>query len=266
MLSAFLGAVQGITEFLPVSSTAHIMIFLHLFGFSENSAAQDAFYVFLNIGSLLALTIFYRTEIAKLFFGSFDLIFLKKTENREKVITLILASLPVIVVFGIIEMLSLRAAMQFFGPKATIGSMLILFSIVMYICDQKPTEKTQATRKDMILSGVAQLLSIIPGVSRLGICMSAMRYLGYSRLESFRASMILSIPPVAGACCLSFLKIFKNHIDVDWLSVVIGSAAAFFFGVVTLKFVEWFLKKFTLLPLVIYRIIVGIIILAIFVN
>ena len=96
--------------------------------------------------------------------------------------------------------------------------------------------------------------------------MSAMRYLGYSRLESFRASMILSIPPAAGACFLSFLKIFKNGISIDGISVMIGCATAFFFGLITLKLVEWFLQKFTLLPLVIYRIIVGIIVLAIFVN
>ena len=257
-ISVLLGAVQGIAEFLPVSSTAHTMIFSQLFGgISENSAGQDAFYVFLNLGTLLALMIFFRRDIEKLFFGTFDLIFLKKTENRENVITLILASLPVIIIFGIIEILSLRSAMQFFGPQVTIGTMLFLFSIVMYICDQKSTEKTQVTRKDMILTGVAQLLSIIPGVSRLGICMSAMRYLGYSRLESFHASMILSIPPTAGACFLSFLKIFKNEIAVDWISVVIGCTTAFLLGLVTLKFVDWFLQKFTLLPLVIYRIVVG---------
>ncbi len=76
VVSAFLGAIQGVTEFLPVSSTAHTMIFAQLFSeCSANSAAQDAFSVFLNIGSLLALTVFYRTEIAKLFFGTLDLFF-----------------------------------------------------------------------------------------------------------------------------------------------------------------------------------------------
>ena len=194
----------------------------------------------------------------KLFLGGIDFIFFKKSDNCELFLTLFLSSLPVFIIFGIAEIIF---DFKLESPIVLALSMII-FAIILYFCDQKPTEKNKVNRYDSILTGIAQVISLIPGVSRLGACLSMMRYRGYSRTEAFRYSMILSIPPVVGACFLKFLKIALGKIIIsNWCSVFIGCFSAFIFGLIILHFVNLFLKKFTLLPLVIYRIFFGILIL-----
>lgn len=251
----FLGAIQGISEFLPISSTAHVILFSKLFGISM---PDPAFFIFLNIGTLLALIFYYFRDVWKLFLGGIDFIFFKKSDNCELFLTLFLSSLPVFIIFGIAEIIF---DFKLESPIVLALSMII-FAIILYFCDQKPTEKNKVNRYDSILTGIAQVISLIPGVSRLGACLSMMRYRGYSRTEAFRYSMILSIPPVVGACFLKFLKIALGKIIIsNWCSVFIGCFSAFIFGLIILHFVNLFLKKFTLLPLVIYRIFFGILIL-----
>ena len=253
----FLGAIQGITEFLPVSSTAHVMFFSQILNIS---VPESAFFIFLNLGSLLALMTYYYKDVLKLFIGSFDFILNKKTSERDSVITLFLSSLPVFVIFGTAEIVfDFKIESPF-----VLASAMIIFAIILYACDRNSTDKINVSRKDSIFTGIAQVASLIPGVSRLGACLSMMRYLGYSRTEAFRYSMILSIPPVVGACFLKLLKIILGKITIsNWSLVFAGSVSAFIIGLAALWAVNQFLKRFTLLPLVIYRIIFGI---AIFVK
>ena len=247
----FLGMIQGISEFLPISSTAHVILFSKLF---KISIPDSAFFIFLNIGTLLALIFYYFHDVWKLFLGALDFIFLKKTNNRELFLTLFLSSLPVFIIFGIAEIIfdfKLEAPL-------ILASSMIIFAIILYFCDQKPTTKTNVNRRDSILTGIAQVASIIPGVSRLGACLSMMRYCGYARIEAFRYSMILSLPPVVGACFLKFLKVAIGKIVIsDWNLIIFGCISAFIFGLLTLNLINFFLKKFSLLPLVIYRIFFG---------
>jgi undecaprenyl-diphosphatase len=248
----FLGIIQGITEFLPVSSSAHLMVFSKLMGLPEQRLSFD---VFLNIGTFLAIFVFFWPKIWSLIRGSKDLLMNKKTEDRNFLLILIASSIPTIIVFGFAEIfLDID-----FKTNVILSIALVVFAIILWFCDRQPMENKTITMKDGIFVGCAQILSIIPGVSRLGICLSMMRYLHYSREESFKFSIILSIPPVAGACLLKLINCFSGKTPIDnWLFVFIGCIFSFVFGLMSLTTVNIFLKKYTLLSVIIYRIIFAI--------
>ncbi|MDR3187279.1 MAG: undecaprenyl-diphosphate phosphatase [Holosporaceae bacterium] len=247
----FLGAIQGITEFLPVSSSAHLVILPRLFDLPYQGKVFD---IFLNIGSLLAILIGFRAQVCELFLGLKDFLVRKKTANERFFITMSLSSLPVIVVFGIADIIF---HVDVDSPM-TLSSMLVIFAFVLYFCDRRAADRSKISRKDSLWIGAAQILSLIPGVSRLGACLSMARYLKYSREESFKYSLLLSIPPVAGACVLKSFKIFNGETAPEcWPVVITGAVSAFVFGMASLRAVENFLKKHSLLAVVIYRILFG---------
>ena len=253
-----LGIMQGITEFLPISSSTHLMIFSKLNGLSNN---RHGFDIFLNIGTLLAILVYYRLHIISLFSGFIDFTTNKNTKNRNLFLILLLSSLPTIIIFGIAE---LFFDVDFDSYILLSGS-LIFFAIILWFCDQKSEKNKKITLKDGLLIGLAQLLSIIPGVSRLGICFSMARYLQYSREESFRFSVLLSIAPAAGACVVKLLKVFSGKLIIeDWSIVFIGYTFSFIFGLLFISIISNFLKKHSMLPFVIYRIIFGIFIIYLF--
>jgi undecaprenyl-diphosphatase len=247
-----LGAVQGIAEFLPISSSAHVALASQLL---DLPLEDNTFSVFLNIGSILAVMVYFGRHMLSMFSGSIDFITNRKTKNRYFFATIVLSSLPVIFIFGILEIVF----------KVSIDSvmvqsvMMIFFATVLYLCDQNPADKKNISRKDSILVGFAQVLSFVPGVSRLGSCLSMMRYLRYSREESFRYSMLLSIPPVLGACSVKLMQIFAGKIVIEnWSMVLIGSVSAFAFGLISLFFMVRFFRRYTLLPIIIYRAALGV--------
>ncbi|MDR1335183.1 MAG: undecaprenyl-diphosphate phosphatase [Holosporaceae bacterium] len=246
------GIIQGVTEFLPISSSAHLRIIRNICGIFEN---EPAFEIFLNAGSFLAIVFFYHQLIWKLLRGSWDLLTVCRSEDRDFFITIAVSSVPVIVIFGIAEIVF----------SISINSMLIMsiamivFSVVLWLCDRNAQQMPgPVSRKHSILVGIAQILSFIPGVSRLGSCLSMMRYLGYSRRESFRYAMLMSLVPVCGAITLKLLKVFCGKIFInDWNAVFVGGLFAFVSGLITLHFMDSFLKTHQLLPIIIYRIIFG---------
>lgn len=252
--SVCLGVVQGITEFLPVSSTAHTALCEKIFSFH---AFGKSFNVLLNIGTLLALMVFYYKDSLKLIFGGFNFICNSKTENRDFFLIILLSNLPLIIVFGFLEFMDIDIS----STKITAVN-LVIFAIVLYLCDRTPETKSEFTLKDGMLVGIAQLLSFMPGVSRLGICLSMSRYLGYNRRESFKFSLILSIIPVMGACLLKLLKMFlKTGVEFFWLEAISGIFAAFVMGMVSISVIDSFFKKHTFLIFVVYRIAFGVFVL-----
>ncbi|MDR0677380.1 MAG: undecaprenyl-diphosphate phosphatase [Holosporaceae bacterium] len=247
--AVFLGAIQGITEFLPVSSSAHLVIIPKLLGITYQGKEFD---IFLNIGSLLAVIVYFRLRVWSILQGINDFVSKKKTENRYFFVTIFLSSLPVIVVFGILEILFEVDV----NSRWIMFASTLFFSIVLYFCDQKENSRENISRKDSILVGAAQILSFFPGASRLGLCLSVLRYKGCLRDESFKYSMLLSIPPVTGACFLKLLKVFTGKIVVEnWTCVIIGAFSAFICGLIFVDFVVKFLKRHSLLPIIIYRLL-----------
>lgn len=250
--SIILGAVQGITEFLPVSSTAHTALFQRIF--SLHHFGRD-FNILLNLGTLLALILYFFKDFLKIFFGGLNFLCNKHSKNRDFFLMILLANLPALILFGVLEFLEIKVTSTKLAAINLIG-----FGVILYLCDQKPTTKKEFSLKDAMKIGIAQMLSFFPGVSRLGICLSMCRYLGYDRRESFKFSMLLSLVPIAGVCCLKILKIFTKH-TVEFHIATAGIISALVFGMISLFFVNKFLKKHTLTPIVIYRIIFGIFVL-----
>lgn len=249
--SIILGAVQGITEFLPVSSTAHTKLCGKLF--SLHSFGKD-FDILLNLGTLIALMVYFYRDCLKLFFGGLNFLCNKRSKNRDFFLMVFLANIPAIAIFGILEF----AGIGISSTKLSAVN-LIVFGIILYLCDKKPSSKKEFSLSDATKIGIAQVLSFFSGVSRLGICLSVCRYLGYNRRESFKFSMLLSIFPIAGACSLKLLKILtENSIEFSSSEAMAGTISAFVFGMFSVYAVDKFLKKHTLTAIVIYRIIFGI--------
>ncbi|MDR2782182.1 MAG: undecaprenyl-diphosphate phosphatase [Holosporaceae bacterium] len=253
--ASIVGAIQGVTEFLPVSSSAHVVLLSRLFNIPYQGKAFD---IFLNIGTLLAIFVFFRQYVRAIFLGGIDFIINKKSDNNYLFRTIVISSIPTIVAFGILE-----AAKVHIDSSLVLSISLILFAIILYFCDRNPEDKTIISRKDSLLVGLVQPLSFIPGVSRLGICLSMMRFLKYSREESFRYSMLLSIPPVIGACSIKLIHVFmKKTVIYDWSMVAVGSISAFVFGMISINLVSKFLRHHTFLLIIIYRILFGLFILS----
>lgn len=287
--SIILGAVQGITEFLPVSSTAHTALYQKIF--SLHSFGRN-FDILLNLGTLLALILYFFKDFLKIFLGGWNYLdafggrlhlhrklrtlskgticglpFFRyrlrfpwngscseKENNAVFFVIIFLANLPTIILFFFLSCFNVKII----SVKLTAIN-LIVFGVILYLCDQKPTDKKDISAKDAIKIGIAQMLAFFPGVSRLGICLSMCRYLGYDRRESFRFSMIFSIIPVAGACTLKLTEIYKKGVvGFSCIEALAGIVSAFIFGMISVFVVSKFLKKHSFTPIVIYRIIFGI--------
>lgn len=246
-----LGAVQGITEFLPISSTAHLNIVSKAFNFPNYGRTVD---VFLNFGTLLAIMIFFRKDVWQLIIGMVDFIRRKKSSERDYFLLIVLASSPAIIVGGIAELI-----FDIEPNSALIMAInLVLFGIILYVCDNCSEKNNNISHIHAFFIGCAQALAIIPGVSRLGGCLSVARYLKYSRWYAFRFSMVLSMPAVAGACFLKLLKVMEGKIIIsDWHFITVGTIFAFIFGIITLNIMKRFLKTHTFKVIAIYRIILG---------
>lgn len=247
-----LGLIQGITEFLPISSTAHLMILPEIFGFPYHGRTMD---IFLNIGTLAAVFVFYRHDIWNLIWGLCDFLRAKKSDDREFFLTIFLASAPLIVIFGIIEVVWGFEI----NSMLILGINLIFFGVLLMITDTAPTKKKIITRRDAIITGLWQMLSLFPGVSRLGICYMMLRQKEYDRQEAFKFSMLLSIPPVAGACVLKMIKVISGDVAIiDLQQILLSALVAFGFGLLSITLVTELLAKHSFIPLMIYRIIFGI--------
>ncbi len=221
--------------------------------FSLHHFGRD-FNILLNLGTLFALMIYFYQDFLKVFCGGLNFICNKNSKNRDFFLMVLLANLPTIVLFGFLEFLEIKVI----SVKLAVVN-LIGFGILLYLCDRKPTDKKEFSFADSMKVGFAQTLSFFPGVSRLGICLSMCRYLGYSRRASFKFSMLLSIFPVIGACSLKLLKIsVKNVQTVPFIYMTTGIISAFVFGIISVYIVYGFLKKHTFTPIVIYRIAFGI--------
>lgn len=245
--SFFLGLVQGIGEFLPISSSAH----LTLFPFFINKQYQGlAFDVMLHIGTLLAIVIFFYADWIEI---------IKETlkdpysPQGKKLIFLAIATIP-----GAIVGLSLeKYAENLFRTPVMVAISLIFFSIVIWIADRKAKtfkEEKEFSLKDAILIGIAQSFAIVPGASRSGMTISAALMLGYKRFDAAIISFLLSAPIILGAGILEMRKLDINSIDN---SLITAFASSFIFGLISIKFLLSYLKKRGMRLFVIYRVVLG---------
>ena len=238
----FLSVVQGVTEFLPVSSSAHLILVSEYFNFTDNNLTLD---LNLHLGSLLAIVYYFKKDL---------LDFIK---NKALFLKIIISSLPVII-FGFL-LIQLNLIDYLRGYKI-IGWTTIIFAVLLYLSDLmkiKKTIKLDFKYSTALYIGFFQILALIPGVSRSGITITGARFFQFNRVDSAKISFLISIPTLTAASLYGFKSlILEKNFEVSLLNFY-AICLSFIFSFLTIKFFLNFLKKFSLLSFVIYRFILG---------
>ena len=242
-----LSIIQGATEFLPVSSSSHLIIFSNFLNFQNQSLSID---VSLHIGSFLAVVIFFYKDV------------LNFINEKDIFIKIILSSVPVVLVgFFLVE----TNLISKFRNIEVIGWMTLIFGIILYLSDRFRLDnelKKDFNFKSAITIGLFQVLSLVPGVSRSGIAISAARILKFKRYDSAKISFLLSIP-ILGAISIFGIKNLVETNSLEFTIINIFSVLiSFFVSFITIKFFLNYMQKFDLKIFVIYRIVLGIILIS----
>lgn len=255
-----LGVVQGLTEFLPISSSAHLNVFPWIFGWNEISESFD---VALHLGTLFAILIFFFKDWVKLIKGGFNHVFKKEKTIDGKIFWyLVIATIPAGILSLVLDKLSdLIINGNLNIEMGLIAVALIVMGIILYIVDKKAPSETDyenISLKQSVFVGISQALAAaFPGVSRSGITMTVSRLLKIDRESAAKFSFLLATPIVAAAVLVDITKFTIS------LPFLIGILSSFIVGLLVIKFLMDYLKKGSFKVFAIYRIIFGIIILGI---
>lgn len=255
--SIILGAVQGLTELLPISSSAH----LFLIPWILNWSIPESFDVALHFGTLLAIGIFFFRDWIELIKGGYKTA-IKKEKNRNGTMFwyIVFATIPGGVIGFVLDHFSDQYKSSFSENPIVIAIALIVMGIILYIVDKNSKSNAnyeKLTFKQTFLIGLSQALAFIPGVSRSGITMTTGRAMGVDRESTAKFSFMLSAPIVLGATLLKFAEFELT------LEFLIGVLTSFLVGIVVIKFLLEYLKKGSFKIFALYRVIIGIIVLAI---
>ncbi len=240
-----LSIIQGITEFLPISSSSHLILISKYAGFNNQSLPID---VSLHIGSFLAVVSYFRRDIFDFF------------SNKKLILKILISSLPIIFVGYFLVKLNLVDALR---NIKTIGWMTIIFGILLYLSDKSKQIKNinNFNYKAAILIGLFQVFSLIPGASRSGSAITLARFLNFGRVDSAKISFLLSIPTL-GAVSIFGVYNLANSSTFDFsLLNLMSIFFSFIFSLFTIKYFLKYVKRFSLNIFVIYRMILGVIIL-----
>ena len=238
-----LSAIQGISEFLPISSSAHLILVSSLYEFKSSSLLID---ISLHLGSLFAIVYFFKTDL------------LDVKNNKRLLSLIIIGSIPLIVVGYVLYSTGIIYELR---NIKIIAWTTLIFGIVLYIADRSNFNKKISSNlnlQSIIFISLFQILSLVPGVSRAGITITAARILRFNRLDSSKISFLLSIPALGGASFLGLKDVFSQSIEFNYL-VIIAIVASFIFSFMTVKFFLIYINKFSMNAFVIYRILIAII-------
>lgn len=255
-----LAIIQGIAEFLPVSSTAHLIIIAKYFG---NIYPGVHYLVILHVGSMIAIILYFWKDLWYMTLAWLSVLRGNITSYLHLSISIVIATLPVVVIglclFKVIE-----------KPQNTphlIGINSIIFGALLYIADlKKKSDKSllDISYLDAFLIGLAQAFALLPGASRSGSCMMAARALGYSRIDSTRFAFLLGIPAILGASVLKLTDIQWNDPAVDIELFSYGALISFAVSYLVIVVMMRLLERISFLPFALYRVILGIILLMFF--
>ena len=238
-----LSLIQGITEFLPISSSSHLILVSEYLNFKEQGLSVD---VSLHIGSFIAVLTYFHKEI------------LEFIKNKKLFFKILISSIPVMLVGFILVETNLINKIR---NLQVISWTTIIFGVLLYISDKCSLEKKidkSFTYKSALFIGLFQVLSLIPGVSRSGIAITAARFLKFKRYDAAKVSFLLSIP-ILGAVSLFGLKNLFTEENLNFTHFnLISTFLSFVFSYITIKYFLIFIKKFSLNIFIIYRILLGI--------
>jgi len=245
--AVILGILQGTGEFLPISSSAHLALAPRVFGWPYQGLAYD---VMLHLGTLLAVAAYFWKDWVRIFSDAVK----RPSEKEGRLLWLLAAgSVPA----GLAGVFLNKLAETTFRDPLWIGFNLLFFSVVIYLADRKPAQvldESSFSLKHALLIGLAQSLALMPGASRAGMTIMAALFLGYTRGAAARLSFLLGTPIIFGAALLEVRKISPEHLDAAFAS---GLAVSFITGLAVIGFLMAWLKKRTLTPFVIYRVVLG---------
>ena len=241
--ASILAFVQGFSEFIPVSSSAHLIIVSKLYKFHISSLHLD---ISLHLGSLLAIIFYFRDDLLNI------------TKNKSLAILLILGSVPLIIIGYIFYTTGL---IDYLRNLKIVAWTTLLFGILLFFADRSQIKNkidTSLNYKSILIIGLFQVLSIIPGVSRSGIVITASRFLNFDRVDSSKIAFYLSIPALGGASFLSIKDVLKNSIDFN-LIFLFSIIFSFLISHLTIKYFLIYVKNFNLKFFVYYRIFLALI-------
>lgn len=253
-----LAVIQGLTEFLPVSSSGHLNLVHLLTNYPDQGVAID---VAIHLGSLVAVVTYFWRDMLFLLGGVRDVVLLRRSESARLLLLLALASVP-LVVFGFIMVKT--GLVEAVRSLEVIAWTTVIFALVLWACDRlggtdRAFAETRAS--DAVWVGLAQCISLIPGVSRSGITMSASRALGYERTEAARFSLLLSIPAILAVGAGTALELDGGAAQLVSSDALIAAALSAVAAFLSIWFMIALLKRTTMLPFVIYRLGLGIVLL-----
>ena len=253
-----IGIIQGVTEFLPISSSGHLVLFAQLTNWEDQGLFTD---IAVHFGTLFAVIIYLRNDIYYFLTNIFEF----KIFEDPIIFKIILATLPAIILgFFIYDYVSL-----YFRSIQLIASSSIVFAIILFFADRVKIESkswNKITFIEALTVGLFQVLAFIPGASRAGVTITGARLLGYDRLNAARFSMILSIPIIFASMTLSLINIFnEKYVPVNLHQSLSAALVAFITALLSIIFLMRFIKKANFNIFIIYRIVLGIVLLVIYV-
>ena len=252
------GIIQGATEFLPISSSGHLVLFAQLTNWEDQGLFTD---IAVHFGTLFAVMIYLRKDIYYFLTNIFQF----KIFEDQIIFKIILATLPAIILgYFIYDYVSL-----YFRSIQLIASSSIVFAIILFFADRVKIESkswNKITYIEALTVGLFQVLAFIPGASRAGVTITGARLLGYDRLNAARFSMILSIPIIFASMTLSLINIFnEEYVPVNLHQSLSAALVAFITALLSIIFLMRFIKKANFNIFIIYRIVLGIVLLVIYV-
>lgn len=255
---AALAVIQGITEFLPISSSAHLILPQALTGLPDQGPIID---VAVHVGSLLAVFVYFRDEVAQMLLGLLDTLFARSTTNARLFLFVAIATVPTVVVGGILYMTGVVDLLrdERYAP-AIIGWTTLIFGLVLLFADRTGPlihKLDHLTFGQAMRVGLAQVLALVPGVSRAGITMTAARHLGFVRADAARLSILLAIPTILMFGLLGVYEIASHHAPIAWAEAGAAVGLSFLAALATIVLFIRFIDRLTFTPYVIYRLLLG---------
>ena len=262
-----LGLVQGLSEFLPISSSGHLLLVPWLFNWHDfdNSAIEKAFDVALHLGTFVAVVGYFRRELVVYVREGLRLVVHRErpaTPEGRLAWLLVLSSLPAAVAGALLE----KTIDDKLGKPGLIALSLIVFGVLLGVADHRAGSRTldDFDRDDAVKVGVAQVLALNPGTSRSGITMTAARYLGFTRDAAARASFLMAIPVTAGAVAYKLLKLAKDGVPSGLgVPMIVGIVTAGVSGWAAVWGMLRLIRTRSFMPFVIYRCALGAVVLVI---
>lgn len=264
---AFLAVLQGITEFLPISSSAHLILGRDLMTAvglppAQGTAAdQLAFDIALHVGSLGAVLLYFWRDALEMLFGLFDVLRGRGGRRARLLMLVIVGTVPILVV----GFLATEIASNYLRATAIIAWTTIVFGILLWVADRAKMTKHKSdaiTFRDAFVVGLFQCLAIIPGVSRSGITMTAGRFLGLDRPLSARFALLLAMPAVAAAGSIAIYRLYDQGDTRLTADALVGGGLAFISAWIAIALMMRWLRDSSYTVFVVYRIALGLILLA----